>query len=531
MTRTASKGVATIVAAVTIAFFLLSLGKTASTPEPRSEVHAIWAHPSDAGQTPESVRAFVEQCKRANIDLIVMMGKGTDGSIFWKSRRFPQAVAPAYQSFDLIEDLTREAHAQGIRVHIWLCDFVEGINGAAYREHPEWAQLNADGGITSTEPLNGGRPYGGLGMCPARRPGYTDQWLLPMIEELAANYPIDGIHHDYVRYTGDVAPDSYCFCDFCLKNLPRHALFNWETRPEERYRAQMVRPRIEANWEDSPSMLPADWEQRDRREKADFLLNGRTLPGGPADMRYFFYEYRVDQINAFVREAWERVKRINPRIEISAAVFKNPIQSARFIGQKWNDWTPWIDTFMPMSYRSHFQGSFDAYLDHLTEITTRQMEWIGRRKPLYVGIATTYLFREETQPLDDLRQAASELKALPATDAKNRAEKARAIATAFEAVRARLARFAPERERELATLVAAVAPQESGPADLATPDALVNLVNRLRREPPPGYLPPEKLAQAIAAARKAQPDGIVIFAAGSVTRENLWPALEAAFER
>jgi hypothetical protein len=53
----------------------------------------------------------------------------------------------------------------------------------------------------------------------------------------------------------------------------------------------------------------------------------------------------------------------------------------------------------------------------------------------------------------------------------------------------------------------------------------------LRTEPPAGYLPASKLTRAIAAAEKADPDGIVIFAYGSLKRENLLPALEEAFRR
>ena len=71
-----------------------------------------------------------------------------------------------------------------------------------------------------------------------------DQWLLPMIEELVADYAIDGIHHDYVRYCGDVAPDSYCFCDYCLKQIPRHALLQWETGPKERQRIHVIERRV-----------------------------------------------------------------------------------------------------------------------------------------------------------------------------------------------------------------------------------------------------------------------------------------------
>ena len=522
-----------IAAALVIAALgLTSSAKTDSASRDSHEGHAVWAHPPNVGKTAESVREFVAQCKRANIDTIVMLVKGMSGEIYWKSKRFPQAIAKGYESFDVLEHLTREAHSQGIRVDAWLVDFAEGVNGAAYREHPEWAQLNADGGTTATETLGvKRRPYDYVWMCPARRPGYADQWLLPMIEEIASSYPVDSIHHDYVRYGGDVAPDSYCFCDYCLAHIPRYALLNYETQNSERYRIKHIQERIEANWWADPTMLPVDWQKRDRREMADFLINGSTIPGGPPDMRYFFYDYRVHQIDTFVREAYERVKRINPKIGLSAAVFRNPVQSARFIGQKWHQWTPWIDIFMPMTYRSHFAGSFDDYLAHLTEVTQRQLEWTRHEKPLYAGIATTYLYREELQPIDDIRERVTEIKSLQPTDAAGRAEKVRAISTSYATIRTRLASLAPERERELSALVTTITTDEGSGATPAAIDRLAEAMLRLRNDLPPGYFQPEKLSRAIEAARAAHPDGIVIFAAGNLTIEKLWPALEAAFKR
>ncbi|HEX6730742.1 MAG TPA: putative glycoside hydrolase, partial [Pyrinomonadaceae bacterium] len=377
--------------------------------QPAREVHAIWAHPPDVGKSAESTREFVAKCKRANIDVIVMDVKGMAGEIYWKSEKFPQAIARGYESFDVLEHLTREAHAQGIKVDAWLVDFAEGERGAAFREHPEWAMLNPDGTTTASESLGvAKRHYGYVWMCPARRPGYTDQWLLPMIEEIASNYSVDSIHHDYVRYPGDVSPDGYCFCDYCLKHIPRYAMLSYETGAPERFRVKRVQEHIEANWSDV-TMLPVDWQQRDRREMADYILNGRTIPGGPPDMRYYFYDYRVHQIDTFVREARERVQKINPKIGISAAIFKNPIQSARFIGQRWHEWSRWVDVYMPMTYRSFFKGNIEAYLDHLTETTLRQLEWTRREKPLYAGIASTYLCREEMQPLENLRERVGDL--------------------------------------------------------------------------------------------------------------------------
>jgi uncharacterized lipoprotein YddW (UPF0748 family) len=406
------------------------------------EGRALWAHPHDMGPSAAGVREFVQRCADAGVETIILLVKSTDGGIYWKSRRFSQSIAKGWEDFDLLEQVLPQAHARGMKVHAWLCDFLEGPDSAAMREHPEWAQLNPGGETSLSERRDKARSFGEVAMCPARRPGFTDQWLLPLIEEIASTYKVDGIHHDYVRYMG-MAPESYCFCDYCLKDMARWALLKWETGSQERMRMKVVTPRLEGNWGGALDMIPAGWERMDRREKADFLLHGGTLPGGPRDMSYFFYEYRVEQINNFVREAWKRVKRINPKIEISAATFTNPIQSARYIGQKWNDWTSWVDIFMPMTYRSQFQGDFEAYLARLTEITKRQKEWIRNEKPLYAGIATTYLYKEE-------------------------------------------------QERKV--------------------------------------YPPEKLTRAIEAARRAGPEGIAIFAAGSLTAQKLWDTMAKAFK-
>lgn len=309
------------------------------------------------------------------------------------------------------------------------------------------------------------------------------------------------------------------------------AMLSYETRANERYSVKHIQERIEANWWSDPTMIPTGWQQRDRREMADYILNGRTIPGGPPDMRYYFYDYRVHQIDTFVRETHERVRKINPKIEVSAAVFKNPVQSGRFIGQRWHEWSRWIDVFMPMTYRSHFAGSFEDYLAHLTEITERQLEWTRHEKPLLAGIASTYLYREEMQPLEDLRERVTELKNLPTSDVASRAAKALVIGAGYEALRVRLAQFAPERERQIGSLVTPVIAAGGRTATPETIDKLAVALAQLRRDLPPGFCPPEKLTKAIEAARRANPDGLVIFSAGNLTIEKLWPTLETAFKR
>lgn len=517
----------------------------------QDETHSLWVHPPDVGRTPEAVRAFVEQCRRANIDTIIVLVKGMSGEIYWPSRRFSAAVVKGYETFDMLRELTAAAHEHGIKVHAWLCDFVEGVNSAALREHPEWAQLNPAGGTTATETLGPRRrPYPYVWMCPARRPGYTDQWLLPMIEELVTGYDIDGIHHDYVRYPGDVAPDSFCFDDYCLREIPRYAMLAYETRPDERYSVKLRQERVEANWWTDPTMVPPAYSSADRRERADFLLHGNTIPGGPADIRYFFYDYRVQQINRFVREAHALVKKHKPELEVSAAVFKNPVQSARFLGQQWHRWNQWIDIYTPMTYRSHFAGSFEAYLDHLEETTRRQIEWVRGGRPIEAGIASTYLYREELQPFEDMNEALDLLQDLAAGTARQRQLAAaiyvlegasgdvrqalqvtmKRLVAAHETLQKRLAPMAPERARELRELIAATERAEADGLAAAAQKASQALA-QIRGDLPEGFCPPEKLLQSIEAARRANPAGVAIFAAGSLTREKLWPALEKAFAR
>jgi hypothetical protein len=307
-------------------------------------------------------------------------------------------------------------------------------------------------------------------------------------------------------------------------------MLNYETGTQERLKVKHSQERIEANWSDV-TMLPPDWQQRDRREMADYILNGRTIPGGPPDMRYYFYSYRAHQIDTFVREAHERIKKINPKITISAAIFKNPIQSSRFIGQRWHEWSRWVDVYMPMTYRSFFVGDMQAYMDHLTETTARQIEWTRGEKPLYAGVASTYLCREEMGPLDQLREQVGDLKSLPYYDESGRAEKAGAITKSFEALRPRLAQFAPEREQNIAALIAPVVADGAKVFPTEAIDKLVAALLQLRRDLPPGFCPPEKLTQSIEAARRAKPAGIIIFSAGNLTIEKLWPTLEAAFKR
>jgi uncharacterized lipoprotein YddW (UPF0748 family) len=489
------------------------------------EGRAVWASPGSVAFNDSSTKVFVEHCKRANINVIVLLVEYTDKEVWYHSKKFPESIAPGFKDFDPLAAVIREAHQRGIRVHAWLCDFTQSADGPIMQKHPEWAARNPEGKISSdAELLGGGVAYDQNWMCPARRPGYTDQWLIPMIEEIVSDYDVDGIHHDYVRYPGDVAPDSYCFCDYCLDEMMKYAHHYYEAFPDSIFPSIPVLPKPTANWSTDVTVRPKDWDQWNRKKKAEFFLTGSFLKGGPSDLDYFFYTYRQDAINRFVREVWEHASAIKPNIEFSAAVFKNPIMSGRFIGQRWTDFSPWIDVMMPMVYRSHFpRVDYDTFIKMLEEYTRYEYHWAKDRVHLSVGLDVSYMYNEERLFLSDALHAADSLKVL---QGKDRHRYVQQIQLRYSLVKDHLRQIAPEVEKKLTPNLLAL-PSLTGEQLVQLQDVIASL----NSNPPEDYYPKEKLRRAIEAVRKGGGNGIIIFEAGSLSSKKLWPVVEELFKQ
>jgi hypothetical protein len=465
---------------------------------------AVWCSPRGAGMTQHSVAEYVERLHEAGFNTVIMAVKGGHGFVYWPSRRFPEAVEPGYAAFDMPAALLAECRKRGMQVHGWFVDFYEGPNGPAYRKHPEWAARDPSGKPTSEEMLRGEK-FGSVWMCPARRPGYTDQWLVPLMREFAEMYDFDAVHHDYIRYPGDVAPDRYCFCDYCLEQIPRFNGYYYESRPDEPfYHALYDRPYLEAHWEQGPRVLPGNWERLSREMKANFLLHGSFFPGGLRDLDHFFYTYRTHWVTQAVREVAEAVRQVKPGIEISAAVFKNPIHSGRFIGQDWRQFAPWVEYCMPMDYRDHFPGDFDTHLDLLEETVRRQREWARDFRHLWIGIAINFLYGEEERPL---RVIGSMLSAGRAAEE---------VRLQFEKVSAGLQAVAPELHGRLSAWL-------SGSGEDVSEEFQAFLA-----DVPTSYWPREKLERTLERVRSTGVEGICIFCDDQLLRYGMWDTVREA---
>ncbi len=517
------------------------------------EGRAVWVQPRDI-RTPDAVDLLIRNLKRANIKLIFVCVKDTRGRIIWHSKRFPDAVHPDFRHFDGLAVLLQRAHKANIRVHAWFCCLTESAESPVVKKHPEWRQKNPDNQPTTSETTANGRKYPIVWMCPARRPGYVDQYLIPMMVELLKNYPVDGIHYDYLRYPGDVAPDRFCFCDWCTQHIFRHAHMFYENFPDKEFAPKepfLARPA--ANWLKDYTIRPSQktWRNAPKTVKAEFLLRGSTLwkkfspqkTPNPYDMDFFFYTYRCDAIKRLLEEAHEAAIKVRPDVVFSAAVLKNPILAARFCGQKWNDFLHLLDVVAPMLYRSRFpDSSFNDYLTMLSEYVRMENYWAGGNCHTYCGISVKDLYKEERQPVERLaallglsgnkaqRQKALDSLALLSGEALSSflSDVRKAFGVFGEHLKRCSAQLFDDFKKCFAALQKAA---KEGGDTKTTFRKLRHLTTVLLNDPPPNFYPPRKLTAAVNALRKAGAEGIALFCASSITRFKLWDALAQSFKQ
>ena len=243
--------------------------------------------------------------------------------------------------------------------------------------------------------------------------------------------------------------------------------------------------------------------------KSRFLLEGSFFQGGRADIDYFYYRYRTDAVTRFAREAAEAIRSIRPGMAVSAAVFKNPVHSGRFIGQDWREFPPHVNIAMPMDYRDHYPGSFETYLTLLGESIAQQRSWGRAYDALWPGIAVNFLYHEEEQPLRDIQN-------LLERDAD-----VEQVAKAFAAASPAFRDVAPALFDRLQTWI-------QGGSSVEAPALATELADFLTN-PPTNYRPEVKLIRTIDQVRDAGVRGICVFSAGLLTRYGMWDALREAF--
>lgn len=155
------------------------------------------------------------------------------GYVFYDSSIAP--VAPGYAQFDALADVIAEAHARDIQVRAWIPQFHDR---AAFDHDPAWRMMALrDGQIVPFTGSNGSEYF--------VNPLHPDvqAYERSIIREIVANYDIDGVVLDWLRfddynmdlsdYTRQVYSAAYGYdpasIDFATDNAKRQQWNDWRT--------------------------------------------------------------------------------------------------------------------------------------------------------------------------------------------------------------------------------------------------------------------------------------------------------------
>lgn len=267
------------------------LAATRAMPSRAGERRLIWCHSAwGLGGTNDwnSTCRFIKQ--NGFTDLMVNLAWG--GYAYYDSKVLPRVEAERGDALELCRAACRR---YGIKMHVWKVCWKMGRAVS-----PAFVQAMKDSGRIQQK--YDGELDDDLWNCPSDP--YCQQLEIDAMVELALKKKVDGIHFDYIRY-----PDSArCFCDGC------------------RMRFEVGRGRSVVRW------------PKDTRSDETVASAWRA--------------FRRDNISHVVKTVHDIVRAAHSDVEISAAVFRDPVRDPEVVGQEWVRWCAegWIDFVCPMDY-------------------------------------------------------------------------------------------------------------------------------------------------------------------------------------
>ncbi len=289
---------------------------SAHNPQP-GEHRAFWCHRPYGVEDmswEESIRILSK-----NGFTTIMPNMCWGGVAYYKSKVLPMAPEVSAKG-DRIKEILAACRQHNIKCHIWKVNFKMGSRtpdkflSRMVREKRVQKNIN-------------GKPMREW-LCPSHPENFRLE--VNAMVEIAENYPVDGLHLDYIRY-----PDSNCcFCQGCRKRF-------------ESFTGQKI-----ARW-------PEEVQSGGLKKK--------------------WLQFRRNNITRVVMQVSRRAREIRPDIKISAAVFSNWPVTRDSIGQDWQLWCQrgYLDFVCPMNYTES--------TEKFAQLVQQQRVW-SNKASLYPGI-------------------------------------------------------------------------------------------------------------------------------------------------
>jgi uncharacterized lipoprotein YddW (UPF0748 family) len=321
----------TLLVALAAAALATPWAQAPARPEP--EVRALWVARTSLA-TPASVAEMVRAAQAGGFNTLLVQVRGR-GDAYYTGTLEPRAPELAGKpSFDPLATVLEQAHGAGLKVHAWVAVNLvsSSVTLPASRDHviyraPEWLMVPRELAaemkkIDLRSPAYLGRlarwtrAHSSIveGLYTSPLHPAAQEHTAAVIGEIAANYAIDGIHLDYVRFPNDD--------------------FDYSPAAMDQFKA---------------AILP-DLTDREKREAAArSVLDPAAYPNLFPDR---WSDFRRSRLTALVIKIRTEVKKARPGAVFSAAVV--PDAQLAF-DNRLQDWRGWIDQSLldvicPMAY-------------------------------------------------------------------------------------------------------------------------------------------------------------------------------------
>lgn len=181
-----------------------------------AETRALWLTRWDATND-TAIQECVNYMVAHKLNTLYVQVYG-DGYALYNSTFAPHSYLVA-SNFDALASAIAKGHAAGIEVHAYI-NMLNVYSGGLgqpsnpnhlLNTHPEWAMVKSDGvSMMSNVGVSGTMIF----FCPENS-GFFN-YCRDIAVEIAANYNVDGIHLDYIRYPMDIG--EYCYCNLHKSN-------------------------------------------------------------------------------------------------------------------------------------------------------------------------------------------------------------------------------------------------------------------------------------------------------------------------
>jgi uncharacterized lipoprotein YddW (UPF0748 family) len=297
------------------------------------QTRALWVTRTTL-TSPESIRQMVAAAQAGGFNTLLVQVRGR-GDAYYTGALEPRAAELAGKpAFDPLATVLEDAHAAGLKVHAWVAVNLvsSSVTLPASRDHviyraPEWLMVPRELAaemkkINLRSPAYLGRlarwtranntQVEGLYTSPLH-PAAQDH-TAAVIGEIAAKYPVDGIHLDYVRFPNDE--------------------FDYSPSAMEQFKASIT-----------PDLTDKQKREAAAREAIDPAAYPNLYPDRWSDFR----RARLTSLVIKIRTA---VKTARPGTLVSAAVV--PDAQVAF-NERLQDWRGWVDQSLldvicPMAY-------------------------------------------------------------------------------------------------------------------------------------------------------------------------------------